>query len=283
MATRHERYAESDAYFINDQHNGHGVLAVVPENSIDYGLEFAFQDDTVFPEATDIALRALKAPAQALLVQGEPGSGKSHLVDDLVLAIGAANNAPAMALSLHIIGGSALGLENARSHLDNFLRRTGDKKSLVVLDNLDYLGYKGSRRLNRARELARGFDDIVGALLENPRLITIGTVHDPEWRQNQWQWEDAELNTHATHAIEAIGGKPYQFKGALSVSGLVEVVTETWPTISEEAAESHIGKLALNEHADFFHARHVDPMLYATDPSAAIKQAEQGRESRKAR
>lgn len=143
MNTLLPRFSESDGFLVNDQRNGHGVLMYVPESPQDFGDKLSYQDETVFPEATDIALRALRAPNKGLLVLGEPGSGKSHLVDDLVLAHGAANNAPAMTLSLHLVGGSATGLENAKGYVDTFTRRIGDTQGLVVLDNLGYRHFRG--------------------------------------------------------------------------------------------------------------------------------------------
>ncbi len=274
-------YLQNDDYYLRDLSNGNGVQMFVPLDARDYGSEITYQDATVFPEAQFVVNAALKRRSQGLLVEGEPGSGKSHLSDDLMFAVGAANNAPAMSLSLHVVGGSAAGLENAQRYVEQFKNRIGDNRGLIIFDNLDYLGYKGHRRANRTREFATGIADLVKAVLDNPRLVTIGNIHDPDWRTGQWTWQDDEINNSANRALRMFEGEPYKFEGKLSVLGLVQTVLETWPGIPEELAINHVGELAVGGLADFFHARHVDPVLYASAPDKALAQARNGRAARK--
>lgn len=260
--------------------NGHGVQWTLPENATSFGQSFEIHESDVFPEANYVSRKVLRAKDYSLLVQGEPGSGKSHLVQDIMWACADANNAPALTISLHIAGGHQQGGSNIRQYVEEFSRRLNGKRGLVIFDNLDFLGYKGSnRRLGRTREFAQQTADLVGAVVSEDNLAVLGIIHDKEWRHGRWTWDDTEINHHANRALNAFSEPPYHFKGRLSTDGLVKTMEMSGH--SRQVAEKFVGQLVLDGKADFFHARHVDPIRYFSDPKAAIAQANQGREDRK--
>ncbi len=260
--------------------NGHGVQMFTPSSPRDFGEEFALADYTIFPESEHIARLALGSHNQALLVTGEPGSGKTHLVADLLMACAADNNAPAMSIALHIAGGSKEGANNARRYVHEFKEKTQGKKSLVIFDNIDFLGYRGkSRRLGMTKDFAQNVADLVEETVCDKSTVVIGLAHDEDWRRGRWTWQDDAINRNAYRALKVFGDETYEFLGKLTVPGLVQVAMEAGHERPE--AEKFIGALAYDGLADFFHTRHVDPTEFAEDPEAAIAKAVAGRQQRK--
>lgn len=202
-----------------DMRAGRAYSMFVPQNPQGFSEQmFEDLDRTTFKDVPDIITTALEEGS--VFVQGEPGSGKSHLVDDLTMAC-AANNVPYATLTMHINGGKADGPANAREMFDRFRELLGDtpgRRALVVIDNVDYLAYKGHRSGGRARQYAGEMDELLTELVSDPRLVMVGTGHDDAWREGRWGWNDEVINSHAQHAIELFGSRVV-FEGRLSLLG----------------------------------------------------------------
>jgi hypothetical protein len=271
-----------------DKRNGLAYSSFLPSPSApinetlrdvgDYG------DFTETPEIVDELLAH-----RHVLVSGAPGSGKSHLVKEIQMGC-IANSLPVFVLSMHINAGKTDGVERIQPHLDEFIDKTRETGGgLVILDNLDYVGYKGkSRTVGKAAQYAESAQDMVEGLLAEPSLVVMGTIHDETWREGRWSWQNEDVDGPARAILEAFP-VTVTFEGKMALVGLAHILRArnfSWdredpkPIISLGKAAQVIRLLRATNRANFFHANHLDVELFLRDPDAAIRQIEQGRQSR---
>jgi hypothetical protein len=238
--------------------------------------------------------------SRALLVKGAPGSGKIHLVRD-VLTGSVLNHLPVFVLTMHINAGKADGLENVRGPIEDFREKAEDTGGgLVVLDNIDILAYRGkskSRTRNRVREYAEAAVPFVADLVDDESMAVLGTAHDDAWRQGRWTWDDERIDGAAQEVLDMFPSV-MRFEGKMALEGLAHILWERMPTgkVPDEGGrrEGDINQprsiaqaaqvmemLAGHGRADFFHARHLNVPLFLQDPEAAIEEIDRERDVRR--
>jgi hypothetical protein len=226
-----------------------------------------------------------------LLVSGSPGSGKSHLVRELQTAC-ITNNLPTYCLTMHKNAGKKEGISNIRPSLDEFndkVHETGG--GLVILDNLDFVAYKGKRG-NPALRQHRAFyageaKELVEDLVSNKDLAVLGTIHDDDWRAGRWGWDDPEINEPAQAILDTFPARVY-FEGNMALSGLINIIVDRCATtntgqepVSYDEAALVMRELRKYGRANFFHARHLDVRTFLVNPNEAIHKIEHGRTERR--
>lgn len=225
-----------------------------------------------------------------LMLVGEPGAGKTHLVRDLQLAT-LINKVPAFCLSLHINAGKAraIGIENILPQIQAFTKQSKEAgMGLMILENIDFLAYKGkSRTLAGSLDYARRFKPILEEMVKDENIAVLGVAHDDLWREGRWTWQNEEINDIAQSVLSEFDNR-LAFEGRMALEGLANVIfsrnmatTAEDPGISLGQATKLIQELDNIGQADFFHARHLDIDLFLNDPKAALDKINAGREARK--
>ena len=278
----------SNGEFQENKRNGYGYWAAIPQPSapLDEALpEVGYHHDfTEVPHIIDLLVEN-----RSVLVKGAPGSGKSHLLRDVASAA-VMNNLPTFYLYMHINGGKRDGIKNISDALDDFRDRTRyTGGGLVILDNLDYIGYRGHRGRSRsaATEHAQDTEELVTDLLGDKNLAVLATAHDNAWREGKWTWDDPAINKPAWRIIEAFN-EQLVFEGKMALMGLTHILRERnldrcghESQIPTGRAAHVIRLLRASGRANFFHANHLDIDLFLEDPNAAIAAIEQEREIRR--
>lgn len=271
-----------------DRTNGQGYWLFTPDTpgNLNELLE-SLPEESSFTEAGAIA-QGLKT-CGSVLVEGAPGSGKSHLVRDLQVAA-VVHNVPTFALSTHVNGGKRNGVENIHQPLERFMEYAQYAGGVVILDNVDYPGYKGNSGKARSRgaaaEYARTLQPIVKELIEHPQIAVLGTAHDDRWRHGKWTWHDQAIDGPATATLEAFSIR-ITFEGKMALVGLAHILrernlkrAEDMPALDLGSAARIIRMLRANGMADFFHANHLNAHLFLEDPEAALREIDHGRDAR---
>lgn len=269
--------------------NGYGYWSFTPAPSASvsealphlgtYGTQGAFMET---PYILGVAERA-----RSVLLCGAPGSGKSHFIRDLQAA-SLFNSLPTFLLSMHINAGHRDGPERIAQPLEEFLDRSEETGGLVILDNVDFVGYKGrSKQRSLVAAYAQKILPVVTDLIEDKDLVVIGTAHDDAWREGRWTWSDPAIDGPAHAILEAFPAR-VEFEGKMGLVGLARILQAREEARRE--GESHIGlseaaqvmqDLEKMGRANFFHARHVDVALFLRDPEQAIARIEAGRNERR--
>jgi hypothetical protein len=256
--------------------NGNGYWYTLPEHATPLyeGLQGVAEYGT-FSEIPGIIDEAQQSGA--VLVQGAPGAGKSHLIREMQTGA-VANGLPAFCLTVHINAGKASGLEVATEQLTAFREATADTGGLVILDNVDYLGYKGSsRRRNASATYAAGIEPVIADMIADPKTAVVATAHDDGWRAGRWKWADPAVDGPAQRVLEGFPSRVV-FEGGMALVGLAHVMSSRQVPLGDAART--IRQLKALGRADFFHANHIDPELFARDPQAAIDEVMAGRQER---
>jgi hypothetical protein len=273
-----------------DRRNGHGVWMYLPKNPVPLaeGLPQVgeFGGFTELPQivhglATD----------RTVLVEGPPGSGKSHLVED-VLQSSIVHDVPVFALSMHINGGLGEGPELVKPQLEKFRDATTETGGLVILDNVDYVGYRGggrNRRRSRATDYAKQVAPFALDLLKDTKLAVMGTAHDAAWREGQWTWIDEAIDKPAHEILEGFNSRMV-FEGNMALRSLAYLIRErdaerhidpASKAISTGEAALVMRKLHGLGRANFFHARHLDPQAFLEDERREIARIDIERDKRR--
>jgi hypothetical protein len=278
-----------DGEIQENRHNGYGywMYSPAPAAPLDEALpEVAkFGDFNEMPGIIDELIHSKK-----VLVNGAPGSGKSHLLRDLQTAC-VFNSIPTFVLAMHINSGKADGAANISPYLHDFTDRSRETGGgVVILDNVDIVGYKGrSRQRSRAIEYAETIEPVIQGLLNDSSTTVLGTAHDDEWREGRWTWQDPAIDEPAAAILDGFSTR-IVFDGRMALEGLAHLLwtrnaarVEGEPTISIGQAAKIIRQLHESRRANFFHARHLDAELFLRDPNAAIAAIEHGRAVRRGR
>lgn len=271
-----------------DKRNGYGTWMFLPGNAsplLDTLPKLSEYGD--FTEIPTIVSELGRT--KSVLVEGAPGSGKSHLIRDIQTAA-VINDLPTFCLTMHINGGHRQGVQNIEPLLEKFHEETGKSGGLVILDNIDYMGYRGSgkRGKTRATEFAQNIQPVIQGLLDNPKLAVLGTAHDAEWRRGQWTWDDPRIDEPAGKVLDGFASH-FAFEGNVSLVGLAHLLRERnnhrlqegEPLITIGQAARVIRELHRADKAKFFYANHLPVPLFLENPQVAINQIEAGRNARR--
>lgn len=241
-----------------DQRNGYGFTYASPE---EHSLSAPF-----FPESSEEVLDTCISEGSCLVEAG-PGTGKSHLVGDLVTTA-TGKDLHTLILSAHISGGSKQGVENALYVLDRFNDQFGDT-GLIVVDNVDYYGYSGTKRTRRyplalAHTAVASY--IVGVMEDPDSAIVCGTSHTQSWRESHWRYperSDDQVTEVAQDFLDRFKVK-YDFDGTIDQIVAGELLGSRFPEADEETLGRCID--AIFENAGNLYFRHVNHTT-AVDPS----------------
>jgi hypothetical protein len=257
--------------------NGQGYWMFTPRAPRSFGEQAgAMAEYGDFSELGGVI--SMAAESGSVLVKGAPGSGKSHLVRELQTSA-VVHNVPTFCLTTHVNAGKRTGIENVREPLAQFAETIDEGgQGLIILDNVDFLGYKGSsRRATPTAEYAEQARALFGELIDDPRFAVIGTAHDDAWREGRWTWDDPRIDVPAREALELFGSQAV-FEGKMSLVGLAHILHGRGFNLGTAART--IRELRGQDRANFFHANHIDPDAYLADPQAAIAEIEAGRQAR---
>ncbi|HEV7455093.1 MAG TPA: AAA family ATPase [Candidatus Saccharimonadales bacterium] len=256
--------------------NGNGYWYALPESPapLAEGLEAVGQYGTFNELSTIVDMGQANG---SVLVQGAPGAGKSHLVRELQTGC-VVNDVACFCLTVHVNGGKASGVEVMNEQLGTFREAVQGTGGVVILDNVDYVGYRGSSRTRSAsRRYAEGLEATVADLAADPSIVTIATGHNEAWREGRWTWNDPAIDEPAARIMEQFDSQ-LVFEGGMSLVGLAHVMSARGFRLGQAART--IRALKYMDRANFFHANHVDPGVFEEDPVAAIAQIEAGRRER---
>lgn len=276
-----------------DKRNGYGYWMYTPESPVSFAEALPelrnYGGFTELPAIIDAVDKARR-----ILLIGEPGSGKSHLVRDLQVDC-AINSVPAFCLTVHINGGKKDGVQNIKPQLEEFRTKTKASGGLLILDNIDYIGYKGgSRNFGKAEAYAREFQPLIADLITDESLYILATAHDEPWREGRWAWRNELIDGPARATLEAFPSK-LTFEGKMALEGLAQILLSRKPgtEADDEAVNNRIDKVSIGDatkvmlelsklgRANFFHANHLELEKFLKDPDTAIQEIDQGRQLRR--
>lgn len=233
-----------------------------------------------FPDFVDETLD-LVDQQKNLLIEGEPGVGKSHLAHDLVIA-GSEAGLVTGGIVTHINGGSKRGVSNALDFFDQ-LRQRSSGNGLLVVDNIDFFGYSGNSG-KRGYGLAEAHLTVareIKSMVDDPDDLTVvGVGHTSLWRIHHWGFgerrgdqEDAitPVITDLLLAFDEIR----DFEGIISAGVAKHLLRRRHPEISCEAATDIVEQVhELVGRLTFKHLYHLDPA--APSVQSEIDRIEEG-------
>jgi len=275
-----------------DKGNGKGYWSFTPVDPtpLQDGLSVVAEYGH-FTEASELLKEV--ANTGSVLVEGEPGSGKSHVVREIQEGCQVAG-VPCFCLTVHVNAGKATGIEAVKDPLEAFLKASESSGGLIVLDNIDYLGYKSKSHHGRRRGAAQRYaQDAVSllALINDPKYAVIGTAHNDAWRETHHTWEDPQIDGPTQQVLDGFKSKMV-FEGRMALVGLAEIVwarnlsrfhedvTAETPALTLGQAARVVRLLHEKGRDNFFHANHLDAALFLTDPTKALAEIDSGRHER---
>lgn len=261
-----ENKANGQAYWAFVPDHPHGVAEGLPE----------IAEYSTFQETADILAAAQEAGS--VFVEGPPGAGKSHLVRELQEAA-IIHDVPTFCLTTQINQGKRDGIENIQEPFAAFREAAAEGGGLVILDNIDMVGYKGgSKRRGAIAAYAESAQKFVEEVTHDPKLITVATGHDELWRAIRWSWQDPVIDQASAAILESFGARTV-FEGKMTLLGLTRVITEKGHNFG--IAARAVRQMRRDGVDNFYHANHLEPGKYLTDKDAALAELYAGREERR--
>ena len=270
--------------YVAERGNGCGYDYTVPLEPADFAAVF----DRMPPEeprrfAEMPAVLTAAVEHDAVLLQGEPGSGKSHILHDIAsLCVG--NSVPFLRLSIHINAGTVAHAKETQELLRTFQENAAHMsgRALCLLDNVDFVGFRNrTRKTGKAIDYAQKVVPSLISLVQSPDVITIGTAHSEEWRRRRWRWPEeghyAPINAAARLFLNAFG-EIHRFDGSMTNGAIQETLQERGvdaPQARDIADE--LGRMGMSQ---FVYASHIDPQAFMEGSSRACQLVDAGRELR---
>lgn len=261
-----------------DRSNGSGYIRyepIDPKTIDDVELNLRECVEPRFLEFSTILGKAVTN--DSVLLEGAPGSGKSNICQDLV-SCSQQFEMPFLRIALHINAGTLRKIDKTQQLLTEFRNKRQRNEGFFILDNVDYVGYKG----HRTRAAAATYAEIlvpqfIEIITENNHAVTIGTSHDERWRNNKWKWGDPAIDDPAEALLEAFHSR-HKFTGDMSDEALIGLLESRG--CDTALAQRTVKKLGESGNSHFFMAQHIDLDLMEANPSLAYQQVEEGREKR---
>lgn len=246
-----------------DRRNGYGFYY---NNGHDVNIQ---PDMSLFPEVADTVLKTALEIGNCL-VTGGPGSGKSHLIED-VLRTAEAEARPALGIAAHISGGSKKGVDNALFVLGSFAEKHG-RDGVVAVDNVDYYGYSGSsagRRYSLAKSHIDVAREIQRMVTEDQAPVVVGTAHTEDWRKTHWRFADKRADDEVTPAADQLFNAfdhEFKFEGQISEEVARQLLRQKGiePAAFEDVLE------AIRIHSGSLNFRYVNHLPDQFDPSEIV-------------
>ncbi len=279
-------YAEKDMVdrltpegeLVEDKRNGHGYVMFEPYTPTSPHANEATITGCVSQRFLEIPYVMQKAlDAGSVLLEGSPGAGKSNILQDLERCSRLAST-PLLRIALHINAGTTRTIEQSVTMLQQYQERFQDIGGMLLLDNVDYGGYKGSKRTRKnAFEYAEAVLPVLTDTVQSNHIVAIGTAHDDRWRESKWQWNDPLINSHASNLLEAFQSR-HDFQGSMTEDSLRELLEHRSGNVdTAEKVTRKLGELGL---LSFYYGNHVNPDEFISDPEAALNRVEVGRRER---
>ncbi len=269
-----------DGTFIRKEANGFGYELWLPDAPRSFDdVESLSEQRGIFQEVGRITQTLQATQEGGLLIWGEPGVGKSHIRDDLVVRAALEQDVPYLSLTMHINGGHTEGPKRAATAI-RMLQSASDSKKLIIFDNIDFIGYRGhrSRTRTKASRYASEIEEVISGALADPNLAAVGTAHDPSWRAGRWTWDDPTIDEPAQRTLDAFT-ETMELSGDLTDFGMIETLYERGTNNLVDVATLY----ARDGLKTFFYVNHLDPELYKESPERAIAEIRHRREEMKHR
>ncbi|HEX8226579.1 MAG TPA: AAA family ATPase [Candidatus Saccharimonadales bacterium] len=262
-----------------DRSNGNGYREFKPDPeaagpATKHGLR---KSDHIFKELPAI-VRQLHHDGSVLL-HGAAGSGKTNLVQD-VEHYCELSATPSMRLSVQIAAGKPAQFPHIEAVIADFIEDTDGDQAVFILDNVDYVNYKGHRSRNRAKAFAVAAVPFLLDAMDEENIQTLGTAHTEQWQQSRWQTDDTEVSELQERLLNAFVSE-FEFMGLLSKGGIRKVLGARAEEegIDEDTIDAAL-EILTEPKADFHIVRHVDLARLIENPDAAIDEVRAGREKR---
>ncbi len=181
--------------------------------------------DESFAEKYNVLNLALKE--KVILLKGAKGSGKSEFLDSLMEDC-KNNDLSCFKLSVHINGGKSEGVDNIINYLEEYIDYTAQYAGIILLDNCDFIGYRGKRSRIAAEKYSQDFLGLIRELndpwVRNNNLI-IATSGNDQWIDEQWRWPKGSLIYKNASQVLKMFEHRHQFMGKISNSHFMEILT----------------------------------------------------------
>ena len=230
--------------------------------------------DESFNEKYNVLNLALKE--KMILLKGARESGKSEFLDSLMEDC-KNNDLSCFKLSVHINGGKSEGVANITDILEEYLDYTAQYAGMILIDNCDFIGYRGKRSRYSAENYSEDFLELITELkdpwVRNNNLI-IGTCGSDQWIDEQWRWPKGSLIYKNASQVLGLFEHRHQFQGQLSNNHFMEILasrlfdkfvsfSETSDFEKTDQAARYLAAQVLLEAdglglADFKHASKID-------------------------
>lgn len=182
----------------SNKKNGYGIEIIFGRNDFSKNM----LENETFVEFDPII--SIAEQFKAVRVQGQPGAGKSEILSAIHLSAYQAG-VSSLFLKSHINGGRHDGLQNIGPLLNEYVKHTRYLGGLILLDNLDFVGYKGKRTRTSATRYSEEYMKFVELIMHDNSNLVVATTHTDEWRKGNWQWEsDSPITINANQVIDMI-------------------------------------------------------------------------------
>lgn len=237
---------------------------------LEYGACFSGEQDDYNPWFDDANQQFSKLmETHSQVMSGEPGAGKSHITTDLFRAAYSGGMMSCM-LACHINSGSMAGRQTTQEMLTT--AKEAGEECLVVVDNLDFMIYSGSRKKRRSdAKLAEYADFVGGALLDclDADCTVLATVHSDEWRARHSRAPET-LWQRYQKVVTSLGGEQ-PFAGTITSTNAERLLLRR--NIEPELAASITGELTRVGALLFRQAHHISPSIFTEQGIEAAVEA----------
>ena len=245
--------ANPDITVYSNKKNGYGIEIIFGRN--DFSKDML--ENETFVEFDPII--SIVQQFKAVRVQGQPGAGKSEILSAMHLSAYQAG-VSSLLLKSHINGGRYDGLQNISPPLNEYVKHTRYLGGLILLDNLDFVGYKGQRTRSSAMRYSEEYMKFVELIMHNDSNLVVATAHTDEWRKGNWRWEpDSPITVNANTLLDMI--KPvFDYSGLVKKSHALRFLADR--IIDEQIVDPMEGYTKAKFALDYLENQNLDNYKY---------------------